>query len=157
MHQRIYSGEKFTLFLENRLILSHSFMKGKLHIPVLPIFSPLFKRGKQGRSMASLVDVQIRRDKKFKTVGRGLSLAKAISLGSSITRGSLVRTFRIRGKVSDAARLNIDTRMFRTPRGKSARREAPHTFIERGKFALDMRQEKTDIALAKLMKGKLRL
>jgi len=143
--------------LQQQKQLQRQIMKSKTHIPVLPIFSPLFKRGKQGRSMASLVDVQIRRDKKFKTIGKGLSLAKAINLGSALTKTTLARTFRLRGNIPLNVKLPIDTNMFRTPRGKARFKEAPFTFIEKGKYALNVRKEKTDIALAKLLRGKLRL
>jgi len=88
-----------------------------------------------------LFRVELRRNKKFFNIGFSPTLQGASLIGQRAAKRSLARTFRVRGRVSDAARLNLDTRMFRTPRGKARFKEAPFTFIEKVRFSLNTPSE----------------
>ena len=121
------------------------------------------REGKKVISRIRDFEVQLRRRGQFRTIGKRKSLREASLLGQRIAKRTLARTFRIRGTIgkSQASQLGLDVRVFREPRGKARRKEAPLTFVERTKFALSTPEEKREIQTARkmreLMKGGFRI
>src|SRR3990167_903815 len=163
-------SEEHTSELQSQLITPRGERTERPRIPTTER-TPKFdkqRRDTEFRKLARVTglrkfEVQLRRSKQFKTIGFGKTLREASLLGQRVAKRTLGRTFRIRGATgkSSASQLGLDLKVFRTPRGKSKYREAPLTFIERGKYALSTGEEKREIQQARqmraIMKGGLKL
>jgi len=90
------------------------------------------------------INVSIRRQGKFKTIGSNLSLKQALSIGRSRASNTLGRTIRFSGDINQLKGLSLSNSMFRKPTSKSSLNQ-PFTFIERSKFALSQSGEQNEI------------
>lgn len=105
---------------------------------------PKVKQTTTPKFSGGLYGVQVRRYGKFRTIGTGLSLGKAINLGKQRTAGTLGATYKITGKT-----INLPT-----PFGYYKKPTKEGTlFIELPKYRLSTGGEKLEIQYAKRLKG----
>lgn len=108
-----------------------------------------FKGISKEKPSPRLFGVAIRRKGKFRTIGAGLRLGKAISIGQEKVKGTLAATYKI-----FPAQKGIITGGIRTPTGFYRSKKTPRTFIEKRRFRLSTPTEVKEIKIAKRSKRK---
>lgn len=111
-----------------------------------PTTPTLFKGGAKSRRITGKYSVSLRRFGVFRTIGSGLSLSKAMTLGRERTGRTLARTYKITGG---------NLRGLRTPVGyKKKTTKKGIYFIETSKLALNVPTEIKEIQRARRRKKK---
>jgi hypothetical protein len=143
--------------ISKKSIPSYFIPSKKIIIPRIPSFKqnikPVISSFKENKSVVGLFDVLVKKKGKFVKVGSKLPKGLALRKGAGLVDVTTARTFRLQqsgfGRTGDVPLPKLS--QFRAPSVRS-KLNAPLTFVEKSKFAINVVGEKSELKAARLLK-----